>query len=157
MNKLSGFVLLVSVLIFPRLVTADCADACSDMANCPETDKSFRCEEWRTKCDSKCEEKADPYGDDLFTGTKFQSGGTTIISGERIAAPISAFEGGHLTPEDLAPFEKSVVYSKGAHGTVSYSKTSSQDSFLNHQREEETREANVRSGLSVSTRKNSSN
>lgn len=125
---LKNISLLIFMAIFSAPVLADCVEACVAAAGCSvpvsvSSDEVRTCRDIRFKCEGECgvePPRIEHLEDDVyFTGTKLQSGNTTLMQGSVI--PVDAAASGLLSPEDLAEFEKSVVYVKN--GSEAYSRS----------------------------------
>ncbi len=148
-------IFLTLLILSPALVYADCYEGCMALQGCPASAKGLSCAEEKEECEESCQKKSAVEEDDdvLFTGIKVRQGNTTLMHGERIAAPLSAFEGGDLKPEDLAPFKKQIISSSGGTGSVAYSETSSKGSWFSGSRTEVNQNTNVQPGVTISRRK----
>lgn len=113
--------LLFIFTFYCAVAFADCVQECMP-PEClkPALASASLCQDSKMKCEIDCKEKKEEDDDTVFTGIKLQNGNTLLMQGERIAAGPAAFSG-KLRPEDLAYFEKEVVYAEGAGGTISYS------------------------------------
>lgn len=134
---------------------ADCLVDCLTLEGCPPAAKGLDCKKEKEWCEKSCDEqqiqqaKQDEEDDVLFTGIKARQGNTTLMQGERIAAPLSAFQGGDLKPEDLEPFRKHAVTAANAHGSVSQSTSSSRKGWIFENSSSNTQNTNVSSGVTI--------
>lgn len=154
-KKISLFIL--SAFLFSAPAFADCAENCVNAAGCavPVGNEIYTCRDVQFKCRTECGEKPPQieYQDDdvLFTGTKLQSGNTTIMQGDRI--PVDPSGLGHLRPEDLAYFEKNVAVSTTGGRSVTTSESKNEHGWLSGSSEDKSRTVTLQPGLSVSEHK----